>query len=528
MKKIKYIVFSLVVTTLISLNSCKKFLNVEPVSKLSGNNFWKTADEAESFATDIYRLFRNATMSSVMFAVGDERCAPVSSTGTFPNRIDFDWIAKNNLKPILAARYDWVGGRRVLNLPESQLLQEWFQNNARYDLIPNWEPFYKVIQACNIMQQEIDRIPATEISEAKRKQYKGEAVFMRSMSYYFLVRLFGDVPYYTQAYQQKPLPRTNMVKVFNECIAELQTVKNDLPWTYSDPANRSVRAMRGGALALIMHMNMWNAGFDVANSTKYYTETVTAGEEIETIGEQQQGAYRLLPLEQTYQIMFGRSQEGLYEIQLSDNYGEKTDRARFKYSTGMVNNTFAPSITDRNRCELAYYPQYMKKIYPENTTDKRKEIWFDPNNIYKGDGSAILYKMFNKTAPTQSSDDNPIVFRLADAILLHAEALAELGTNDGEAERLLNRIRARAGADLFPADPGEGKLKDAIFWERCKELMGEGHYFYDLLRTKKILNPDYCYNVMSYSAFISGAWTWPINRAALKNNPYMTLNNYWE
>lgn len=525
--KINHIIFSLaLIIALTSLNSCKKFLNVEPASKLSGNNFWRTQDEAESFTTDIYRLFRNATMSSAMFAVGDERCAPARCRpNAYPYRWDFDWLASNNLKPVLAARYD---PNRSLGLPDSQLLLEWFQNNARYDLIPDWEPFYKVIQSCNIMYQEIDRVPATEISEAKRKQYRAEAVFMRCMSYYFLVRLFGDVPYYTQAYQQKPLPRTNMVKVFNECVADLKAVYTDLPWTYTDPANRSVRAMRGGALALMMHMDMWNAGFDSANANKYYEETITFAREIEDIGEQQEGAYKLLPIELTYQIMFGRSQEGLFEIQLSDNYGEKTTRARFKFSVGMVNNTFAPAITDRAYCEFTYYPQYMKQIYPEDVTDRRKEIWFDPNNIYKNDGSNIFYKMFNKTAPTQSSDDNPIVFRLADVILLHAEALAELGTNDAEAQRLLNRIRARAGAELFPAEPGEGKLKDAIFWERCKELMGEGHYYYDLLRTKKILNPDYCYNTMTYSAFLNGAWTWPINKAALKNNPYMTLNNYWE
>lgn len=524
MKRVSYIILT-ILALIIPTTGCKKFLNVEPLNKLSGNNFWQTEADAESFATDINRLFRNATMSSVLFAVGDERCAPIRGrSGAFPYRHDFDYMASNNLKLAIAARYD---PNRALNLPDAQLLLEWFQNNARYDLIPVWTPFYRVIQSCNIMYKEIDLIPATQISEAKRNQYKAEAVFMRCMAYYFLVRLFGDVPYYTEAYQEKPLPRTNMVTVFNNCVTELKAIKDNLPWTYADPANRSVRAMRGGALALMMHMNMWNAGFDVSNANKYYQETVAFGDEIEEIGVIKERAYRLLPIELTYQIMFGRSQEGLYEIQLSDNYGETTSRNRFKFSVGLVNQLFAPAISDRNYAELTFYTSYMKKIYPEEVTDRRKEIWFD-DKIYNTDGSMIFYKMFNRNAATQSSDDNPIVFRLADVYLLQAEALAELGTDDAKATELLNRIRARAGAELYPAEPGEGKLKDAIFWERCKELMGEGHYFYDLVRTKKILNPDYCYNPLTYSAFVSGAWTWPIDKSALTNNPYMTLNNYWQ
>lgn len=521
MKKLtKYGLGTLFILCCLALGSCKKLLNVEPVIKLSGNNFWRSEADAENFTNNIYRLFRNATMSSAMFAVGDERSAPVQCySGAFPYRYDFDFLPANNLRALIAADATRLS-------PSYDPYTEWWQRNARYDLIPDWTPFYKVIQSCNIMEKEIDLIPDGAISLAKKNRYKAEAVFMRSMSYYFLVRLFGDVPFYREAYEQKPLPRMNMVKVFNECVADLAKVKDDLPWTYGDPAFRGVRAMRGGALALMMHMNMWNAGFDEANARKYYTETVEWGEEIEEIGMNKEGAYKLIPIEQTYQIMFGRSQEGLFEIQLSDNYGEQTERERFKYSIGLVNKSFY-ARNDRTYSEMQYNPAYIKKIYPEDQVDKRKDIWFDAN-MYKNNGTMQFYKMFNRSALTQSSDDNPIVFRLADVILLHAEALAELGADDTKAADLLNVIRGRAGAELYPAEPGEGKLKDAIFWERCRELMGEGHYFYDLVRTKKILSSDYCYKVMSYSAFVNGAWTWPIHKNALKNNPYMTLNNYWE
>lgn len=518
MKRILYIIPLLVL--LIANPGCKKFLNVEPVTALSGNNYWKTGKDAEDFTKDVYRLFRLATMSNILLAIGDYRNGPVRSGSTFPRRYDFDYMAANDVKKTLAA--DATRTRPGYN---AEL--EWYQARARYDVIPDWTPLFKVVQSANILYKEVDRIDDPSFSEKMKKQYKGEAVFMRCMAYFFLVRLYGDVPYYTNAYNQVPLGRSNFVTVFKSCIEDLGKVKDDLPWTYKDPANRAVRAMRGSAIALMMHMNMWCAGFDPANARSYYNAVDELGTEIEEIGMAKEGAYALLPIEQTYLIMFGRSQEGLFEIQLSSNYGEVSVDRRHKFSNSVAHLPFLTS-TDRSISELAYRSNYMKLIYPENVSDKRKNIWFDIADIYDDSGKAIIYKFFNRAAPTQGDDDNPIIFRLADVILLHAEALAELGTDDGRAQDLLNRIRLRAGADLFPANPGEGKLKDAIYWERCKELMGEGHYYYDLVRTKKIMDPSYSFNVMSYSAFIAGAWTWPINKKALNNNPYMTLNNYWE
>jgi len=516
MKRILYSIPLLVL--LIANPGCKKFLNVEPVTSLSGNNYWKTTKDAEDFTKDVYRLFRAATMSNILLATGDFRNSYAKAGGTFPKRYDFDYMAGNDLKKTLAA--DASRTR-----PDYNAELEWYQARARYDQIPDWTPFYKVIQSANILHKEVDRIEDPAFTASLKKQYRAEAVFMRCMAYFFLVRLYGDVPYYTNAYNQEPLGRTTLVTVFKNCIADLDAVKEDLPWTYKDPANRAVRAMRGSALALMMHMNMWCAGFDQPRAKSYYEAVDVLARELEDIGMAEQGAYALLPIEQTYLVMFGRSKEGLFEIQLSSNYGEVSVDRRHKFSNSVAHLPFLTS-TDRTLSELAYRSSYMKTIYPEGVADKRKNIWFDIADLYDETGKAIIYKFFNRAAPTQGDDDNPIIFRLADAILMHAEALAELG-DDAGAQELLNKIRSRAGADPFPANPGNGKIKDAIYYERCKELMGEGHYYYDLVRTKRIMDPNFSSRPMSYSAFVAGAWTWPINEKALINNPYMVLNNYW-
>ena len=133
----------------------------------------------------------------------------------------------------------------------------------------------------------------------------------------------------------------------------------------------------------------------------------------------------------------------------------------------------------------------------------------------------------NSTIPNAG---NYIVFRLADAILLYAEALNNLGESN-DALREVNRIRQRAGApDFTDAD----NLDASIYWERVRELMGEGQYFYDLVRTQKICDTDFAVfadesgHREKKADLKQGSWTWPIYKKALDNNPYMTKNLYWE
>jgi hypothetical protein len=91
---------------------------------------------------------------------------------------------------------------------------------------------------------------------------------------------------------------------------------------------------------------------------------------------------------------------------------------------------------------------------------------------------------------------------------------------------MLNIIRERAKTTLYQGGGGT-VLKDAIFTERAKELMMEGHYYFDLVRTGRVTDQQWCFFPLTQSQFDNGGWTWPISTASLNNNPYMQLNNYW-
>ncbi len=487
---------------LFAQSGCKKFLDITPVDNLAGNAFWKTQQDVESFVSGMYGKFRRATLINTRFFVvtGDFRCAPLSVNSEHNSTYQYITFLRNNA----LGTYLSNGTSR----PEALKLTI-------------WNDFYATIQLANILYRKTTEMPAGVLSAEQVKAYQAEAVFMRCMTYFFLVRQYGDVPYYTNAYNEKALPRTNMVEVLNKCIAELQTVKNDLPWTYENSALIAVRAMRGSVIALMMDMNLWAAGFDRVKAAEYYEKVATLGKEAM---EESNGAYTLLPLSRTKEIFSGGSKEGIFEVVQNINGSEQFSNASI-YSNYTVARPYLNYVNP-----IMYYDvNFIRKIYPPASFDGRQAIWFDIN-LYNGNSQQMI-KFLNPYSSTgtdntvQSSNiGNQMVYRYADIVLMRAEALAEL-EKYGEALPVINLIRKRAEAAEF-ATTGQA-LKDDIYWERVRELMGEGHYFYDLVRTRKLVDGNYAFAPISLSAYNSGGWTWPIDATALTNNPFMTLNQYW-
>ena len=497
MKKYTYILMLAVVA--ITAISCEKFLNIVPVDNLSGNNFWQTKTDVEGFTNGLYARFRAKVGQGSGFSqMADMRSTPLVSVSA-GNYVSL--LSTNNLRS-LSSDGQWTSNFN-------------FRTNTR------WKEFFDVIAAANILYAKIDEVPASALSDNERKRYKAEAVFMRNVSYFMMVRLFGDVPYYTTGFSEEKLPRTPMVTVLRNCIADMEAVKGDLPWTYADPSMVGVRAMRGGAIALLMHMNMWAAGFDQveANKTTYYDAVIALGKELETSTD-----YQLLPYDnEQYKVIFkGRTKESLFEVFQNANNGEKLSAFS---NIGYLLSHYPLKGTVTNANSLAYYDkEWLNKVYSDGSPDGRKDAWFENRTV--NNGTFQFKKFANVYAEGLNilNDDDIIIFRLSDAYLLAAEANANRDA-DIEAKRYLNKVRDRANATTITST-GE-TLKNDIYYERVRELMGEGHYFYDLVRTKKITDANFCKNPISVTDFNAGAWTWPIDPVALTNNPSMTLNNYW-
>lgn len=505
MKRI--LIFAIATVILSGSLSCKKFLDIKPIDKLTGNNFYQSKEDVEAAINDFSRKFYNKINETHFIGtVGEFRAGEVMhETKSVQNpaaRAFVEVLGKNNLLDIVKGGMPW-------------------SDMYHFERITNWREYYEIIQGANILIDKLnDGVPG--LSDAETKQYRGEAIFARCYAYYILVHLFGDVPYYTDAYHSEPLPREAMVSVFNKCIEDLKSCKDDMPWSYSDPAFKGVRASRGSVIALIMEMNMWNAGFDKNNATKYYEETASLGKELV-----QSKAYRLLPIAEWATVIKGRSDESLFEIFRTVNYGESNS------GVAPIADLFIHYPYKRPAFQweysMAYYrASYMQKIFPSSEPDKRRDLWFE--NIEANTGEFMMLKYAQNSFLNSEDSTNPdntfLVFRYAGEILLCAEALAELNRAE-EATEMLNMVRNRAQASPYTGGGGQ-TLKDFIFLERSRELIGEGSHYFDLVRTRRILSSNWTYFPLTLDQFNRGGWTWPLYHDALINNPYMTLNMFWE
>jgi len=534
----KKVIICLLIAVSASQYSCKKFLDITPKDKLTGNNFYQSADDVESNITDMYgQLFDKYTRTAFAGATGEfrsgevipalqggdgragtarlgghKRQAPNPQGNTDKQTIPLSPVNdRENMLEALRRGMPWEG--------------------YRFWDVTIWNEYYKVIQSANILVSKLEEgIPA--LTEQQTKRYIAEAKFIRSFCYFTMVRLYGDVVYYTKAFQKDPLPRENMISVVNKCIADIKDVRKDLPLTFADPSQRGVRASQGAVIGLLMNMNMWNAGFDLANRSAYWTETANLGEEIMS-----SGAFRILPLNEWATVAKGRSEESLFELFRTLNYNQDlNDPFAQAYAYSPFGDAFIhfpykqPEYTHRYSFNV-FTEEYMRKLYPENETDGRLITWFvapfdqNPETFQLRKFALNTFADANRPDLDLNPDNTYLIQRYSDAILLRCEALANLG-RDGDAMVVLNKFREDRGASSLSELNGS-VLKDKIFLERAKELMGEGSHYFDLVRTRRVLSKQWTDNPLTSDKFSRGGWTFPIDESALTNNPYMVLNSYW-
>jgi hypothetical protein len=487
----KFITTISVVLVILCNSSCKDFLNVVPKDQLTGNNFYKSKDDVESNMSNLYSsFFDKINETAVIGSIGEYRAGEVF--------VNPDHFRVNE-------------GRMVEALGQNDLIKA-INDGAwreRYHLndITNWTRYYQVIQGANILIVKLNE-GISGVTAAEQQQYIAEATFIRCFTYFWMVRIYGDVSYYTNAYQAEPLGREPMVSVLNKCIVDLKGQMNSMPWTNPDPSKRGSRASRGAAAALLMHMNMW------MNSN----------------------AFSLLPLANWDQVVKGRSAESLFEFYRSINYGDQVN-IEAPVASQFLRWPYKNPRYD-NQVSLFYFlPEYMTKLFPPDVADKRKETlendgWFGDQyggGVYSGEEGFVMTKFAHNIPAAGNSTINPdntfLIFRYSDAILLAAEANAALD-QDGEATRLVNIVRQRAQATPYSGGGG-ANLKDFIFLERGRELIGEGSRYFDLVRTGRIMSTEWAKHPLNRDQYNRRAWTWPVDRSALNNNPFMTLNAYW-
>lgn len=487
---------------LISATSCKKFLDREPRNTITDVNFWKNEAEANSGVSAVYSLMRTAMNYPEgigHYAWGDLPTDEFSPTQPFT--ADYASISQVN----------WaVSVSSTAATAESRMLYR----------MRRWDNFYRVIDQANRVMKFVPQIPLNQYTSANaaamQQRFIGEAHFMRAFTYFYMARIWGDVPLVLET-QVDPtlgeaLPRTPQAQILDQAVKDIEAALPRLTWTVST-TDRAVRATKGAAFALLAHIHAWRGDYEKAAPA---ADSVIL-----------KGGYAFVPRNNFTSIFKGQSTEGIFEI--SQN---KTNEG---YSTGIGSRTskapYLLSNTGNSVMPLEQSTLY-SRFYTDTARDLRAKRGFaflgtsDPITIKYSDNNFITYTGPNNTSPVILH--NIVVFRLADIKLLRAEALAATG-NTGGARTILDEIRTLASLPASTATDAD--LFEAIIDERGRELFLEGHRFYDLVRLGKktgiVKFGAGTATRISPSEFQQGKYVWPIDPSLIVANPLLTQTAYW-
>lgn len=318
-----------------------------------------------------------------------------------------------------------------------------------------WSGAYKVIANCNVILDRIEEV--ADIEAGLKNRIKGEAIFLRSLMYYHLAVAFGNIPLQlTPFVSGDVLSQVDATAVYDQLVSDLTIAESNLPISY--PTDNVGRATKGAAATLLAKVQLTLGNTSDAETT------------LRRIVDNYN--YTLVP---NYADIWGpdneNSVESIFEVQyMSGGIGQGS----------ALTNEFSPSADlqtgqgfGRNRptevMENAFEPGDLRFEPSMGTT------WINT------EGEVIVQnyvRKYESNPPTENdSDNNFIVFRYADVLLMLAEAIGE----SQESYDLINQVRARAGLDDIDSTT-PGSFQDKLLNERQVELAFENHRWADLKR----------------------------------------------
>lgn len=480
----KTIIGAASIACLFGVVSCKKILDLEPHDTTFTSAYFNTGEDANTAIAGAYALLRNTLLDNYSYHVyGDVPAGEFSINSGYDD-----------------ANYNISNGEFTgLNVGGG---------------IWEWTDEYKLIQQINLI---INKVPGIDISkftnQDDKQQIIGEAYFLRAYIYFYMSRVWGDVPLKLQPdldiSTAVNIPRSPAATVLAQCLSDLKTAEADLKFGYADASQRAVRANKGSALALRAHIDAWMGNYASCDSAANAVIT--------------QGGYALLDSANYSQVFIGKSVEGIFEINI--NYSQSEGLA---LNGGAYLPTLeTPYLAKKTYLEWPVNQGYINQLYTDTNDIRYHKFFFQPST---GSGQTIKFSNIIYADGSAQNDprlsNNIIIFRLADIMLLRAEALNKLG-KDGDALTLLNQVRERANVADYT---GSGDaLATTILEERLRELFYEGQSFYDLVRTKRLT--DYNQNFPA-AQFMNGSpkggWLWPVNPDMFKDDFTLTQTPYWQ
>ena len=396
---------------------------------------------------------------------------------------------------------DWYDG----GLWQHMYRHSW---SAGHDLPKNaWIYLYKVIALCN---RSLEQIQAHRhlLQDQQYSMYQAEVRALRAIYYWYLLDLFGPVPLVTSSdVSMQEVRQSSRAEVWRFAVSELEDTRWSLWAQYSQKPGDCYGRVTFPVATFALAKLMLNA--EVYSGTPQWLKTIEYCDDLEWIGYQLESNYQdnfiihnensqeniwTIPMDRD---LYTNQQQNLYRsyhYRHAAAYGftgengscatkrvlqifgydtpDEDPRFQFNYWAGQVYDLYEDLVTDRMGNPLVYYPWEVDidlsgSPYVETAGARMKKYEVDKNATKDG----------------KLMDNDIVLFRYADALLMRAEAKfrlggASYGSADGgtTAQQDFDAVRNRAGA------PPRQLTLQTLLDERLLELCWEGWRRQDLIR----------------------------------------------
>ena len=493
MKKLIYLILS---AFLIAGTSCQDFLATSTPSKFDNISVYNSVAYTESEVMGVYSLLGDANM--------------------YAQRVSLNWSTNSDI--------EYVGA------DETSYNQATNRGSSNYYGTPSntiftWSNIYKMIERANLAIQGINSSPLLSTSDStKMKTLLGEALTMRAIGYYELIKNWGDVPF-----KEEPtlpdlsnvyLGKTNRDTIYNHIIKDLLRAELSVPWL-GQSSYTCERITKGFVKGMIARICLSAGGYSLrdkpelnypmerpANWLDYYK---LANQKCKEIIEN--GTHKLNPSylniwksvnalkletsfnENMFEVAQGLGQNGEMGYSIGVRFYKNT---KYGYSNNAnVVNTCAYYFYSFDKSDARRDVTVAKETYSNSAGDLKEVFQTNPLsfNIGKWDQRwmSSAWLALNLAANGKIGYGiNWIVMRYADVLLMYAETENEItGAPTNAAKTALKQVRARSFSTTDYTAKVENYVNalgdhdtffDAITNERAWEFGGEALRKYDLIR----------------------------------------------
>jgi hypothetical protein len=465
-------------------------MDITPPDGLVKEKFWNTKEEVEQVLLGAYTTF--AQLDGQMFKYGELRADMIDYNPLNQDGNDIS-VMQGNIYP----------------------------TNSLCD----WYSFYKIIDYCNEVIENAPDVRKKDdtFTDFQLNKFLSEAYFLRSLSYFYLVRVFKDVPFVKKASGNDNvdfyLPKTDGDIILNDITIDLETCRKYA--VLSDNKTTDGRATKGAIDALLADIALWQFR---------YEDCIKHVNDIDSTGK-----YFLLPGDDWFEIFYpGNSLESIFEFQYINN------------------------VENNHTYDLTYFNNNNPRYVPSTKAVDFFEAQAIPKETVRGLGKSIrLYSLVpyiwkyvgaKSDGVTSRTGDKLkscgwIVYRYADVLLMKAEALSQLERYT-EAKDILVKIRKRANIEnVITIANSPGAYEDMILEERARELAFEGKRWFDLMRmgrrnnfsnTAKLVEiivknvPSAQKRILTTKLANPLGWYLPIAKDELERNVNLVQNPYYK